>query len=432
MNRYLLFFNLILIPFFISAQETELKISGIVLNVTTGEPIEDVHVRLDGVSDKGVVTGSEGRFTIRLDSFPSTLIFSRIGFETGSLLVESDSLIEIRMYQVSTDLPEVMVSARRKVDTVFHEPYSVVDFVFKEDDLLLLVFRSSIEKYELILLDQEEDILDRLPLKEEKPSSLFKSCRDSFYLNTYYGTWKIAVNKNKLSLDGRLDDADYEFRIKPCMLAVDSLMFYKRHLYQGQALRYYAFNYLEPDGDSLAVLPLIEDEDQIFRLIEETGNRVPRSGDFWEEQVSFKLKGLREDPYYLKGKFRMFYPELYAPIFKQDSSICLFNHLAGKIQLFDSKGVLIKETPIQYHKIKRWKKYLVQDEASEDVYTAFHTRWGEYICKVNIETGELSPAIPLDLAFIENVKIKDGTMYFLHRDPYRGQRKKMIQKVRLN
>ena len=55
---------------------------------------------------------------------------------------------------VEQALPDVTVRAEAKIDTVYHEPYSVTDYVFYEGHMILLACKNSIVGFSLILLDK--------------------------------------------------------------------------------------------------------------------------------------------------------------------------------------------------------------------------------------------------------------------------------------
>ncbi len=426
-------FTILLFVFIVlQIRAQDVIISGNVIDALSQNALEAVNISIAGNIRKGTISEKDGSFSIEVDSLPVTLVFSSIGFETKKIEVKTEEKLFVQLYKSITELPEIVISSAPKIDTVYDEPYNVVDYLFKDSFLVLLVYKNVFEKYQLVLLDKNEKYLNHLSLKEYQPERLFKSCFNKIYITIGNGAYTIEIIKDKISLGDWVTTEVYDNIIEPCVLYSNNMRFYQRYLYQGQALRYYAFDENKTQDDSLCILPLIEDEANIIRLIEETGNRLPWSGNLWETNISEKLIFLREGPYYMKGAFRMFYPKLYAPLLKKDSSLCLFNHLASSIQFFDMDGQKLREVPISYHKRKRWKKYILYDEFTEQVYTAFHTKWGEYVCKVNMENGSLSEAIPLELDFIEKVRIRNGTMYFLHRNPYQGAANRMIQKVKLN
>jgi hypothetical protein len=432
MNRFYILFIFLISTFSVFAQNSSRELSGLIVNAANQKALENVNISIEGLPSHGTISDDKGRFSIKVDSLPTRLIISIIGFETKKILIKTQEELFTELLANSTALPEIIVRAARNVDTVYHEPYNVVDYIFKDDYLILLVYKNVFEKYDLVLLDENEQYVAHFSLKEYHAVSLFKSCLDYIYLTTSFGVYNIEFDTKSIRPGRWVEEQLYETVIKPCILSMDSLLFYQRHLYQGQALSYYAFKNTEERNDSITVLPLLEDEGNIRRLLEESGNRLPWSGDFWDENITEDLRTIREQPYFLKGSFSMFFPKIYAPIIQKGTSICLFNHLSSLIQYFDINGNKLKEVPIQYHKMKRWKKYILFDEFTQDAYTAFHTRWGEYICQIDLETGTISEVIPLDLDFIEKVTIRDGTLYFLHRNAYKGSQNRMLQKVRVN
>lgn len=430
MLRFFILCCSILYFFQVLAQSRGIELAGVVVDLETKEPMDQANIAIEGILYRGTVTDEQGRFSIQVDSLPVTLIISSIGFETQKVFVENTETLLIKCQKYSNELPEILVSATPKVDTVYPEPYNVIDYVFRDDYLILLVYKNVFEKYELFLLDAQEQYVAHLPLADYLPVSLFKACNEDIYVTTTNGVYLIESDEKTIQLGPWIEQQKYDQIIRPCVLALDDLYFYQRYFYQGQALRYFGLK--EGAGtDSISVLPMIEYEANIIRLVEETGNRMPRSGDFWDDRVTERFRGMREGSYALVGQLAMFFPRLYAPIVKKDSIICLFNHFSSTIQFFNKNGLQLREVPIRYHKMKRWKKYILYDEFTQEVYTAFHTRWGEYICRIDLETGTLSDAVPLDLAFIEKVTIRNGVLYFLHRNPYQGARNRMIQRVNL-
>jgi len=84
-----------------------LPVRGIVLD-NNNEPLPGVSVIIKG-SDKGTVTGVEGRFTISVDK-GQTLVFRSIGFITQELVV-NDTYISVSLVQDTRSLNEVVVTA---------------------------------------------------------------------------------------------------------------------------------------------------------------------------------------------------------------------------------------------------------------------------------------------------------------------------------
>ncbi len=413
-------------------QGPSLTLKGVVYDKNSRLPVNHVSVGIHGIWGKGTSTDSSGYFEIKGIRLPAKLHISHVSYQPQIVEItnKSDLAIKVFLKPKTTTLPEISVSAIRKIDTVFHEPINVVDYDFLEENIVLLTYVNVFEKYKLCLLDKNEQPVAQISLSEHRPSRLFKSCWGDLYLTTDLGVYAIKADKTSFCLGEKTSLEKYETVLKPCVLATDSFTYFQEYFYQGQAMRYFAFH---RDGNTKSIdFPLIEHEHNIDLLIEETGNRFPRSGDVWEANVEPRLAALREESYGLKGMMKIFYPRLYAPLVRHDSLLCLFNHQESEIQFFNQKGTLLSSTPIQYHQYKKWKKQIIYDAKAQTAYTSFDTRWGEQLCPINLKDGTLGEAIPIELPFPGNLKIRDGYLYFLHRDPYQGGRKKMLRKVRIS
>jgi TonB-linked SusC/RagA family outer membrane protein len=84
------------------------RITGIVQDEATSEPIPGANVILKGTT-RGLVTDTEGKYSIEVPSGESVLIFSFIGYENQEVLVGSQSIINIKLKIEVTGLEEVVV-----------------------------------------------------------------------------------------------------------------------------------------------------------------------------------------------------------------------------------------------------------------------------------------------------------------------------------
>jgi len=211
------------------SQEREVILSGRIVDAENKEAIESVNIAIEGMLKVGTITDDKGVFSIRIEKLPVVLIVSSIGFETQKIEVKTLAEITVTLFKSTTDLPEIIVSATPKVDTVYKEPYNVVDYVFKDDFLILLVYKNVFEKYELVLLDELEEYVAHYPLKEYNPTSLFKACHGDLYVRTTNGVYTINFDDSSIGLGPWVEQKRYEQVIEPCVLAIDDLMFYRRY-----------------------------------------------------------------------------------------------------------------------------------------------------------------------------------------------------------
>ncbi len=431
-------FRFILLLFFlqvvlnVSAQKTGSLFKGMVVDATTGLPLNQVNISFAGKENLGTSTDSLGCFSININSFPIKLNFTSIGYSEKAIEITADKSksLHIRLHPATFFIPEISVSAKRKIDAVFHEPLNVVDYAFKDDFIILLIYKNVFEKYQLVALDENERVVAALSLINYRPSSLFIGCQEIVYLTTDIGVYPVSVDSSSNFLGHRLDNDYYENLVQPCVLATDRFVYFTKYFYQGQAQQYFSFS--KNDKEQKIIFPLIQHVHNIDLLIEETGTGFPRSGDVWQDNISKRLASLRNAPYGLKGMMKVFYPKIYSPMIRYDSLLCIFNHQEDEIQFYKEDGTKFFNIPIQYHLLKNWNKELIFDTKKEMAYTTFDTKWGYQICPIDLKTGALENAIPIDRNFIYNLKIHNGNLYFLYRNPYQGARNQMLQKIKID
>lgn len=427
--------------------QTPFQFQGVVLNSQTKEPLPNVNISKGIENLDGSTTNQEGFFQIEISELPTRLSFSYVGFETENLEIKSAGVREmiIELKPSSSPLPEISVSAKRKIDTVFFEPFSVVDYLFFEDKILLLAHRNSIEKYSLIALDVEtNELIAEISLKNYYPMGLLQHCTGQAFLVTEKNVREIAINSNGFSFPKKIYIGDFYLIDHPCVLANENFLYFEQYFYQGQALRYNAFarqlNAKQRSGeapiptDSIEKyeFPLIQNEKEIFLLIEELGLRQPWTGDLWEANLDEKILGLKDSDYFLKGIMKVFYPKLNAPIFQNGEELIVFNHLDAEMQFFSEKGDSIRSIPIDYHKTRKWKKQVLFDNIQKRAFTSFNTRWGEKMQEIDLEKGKLKTEYQINFAYIEKPKVRNGYLYFLYKNSWAGERKLILHRVKLD
>lgn len=97
---------LFIFPAVLFAQET---LTGITINESTGEPVPFVNVIQKGTSN-GTTSDLDGNFSLTVESLPTTLVFSYIGFETQERVVTQNSPINVSFIQAAAALDEVVVT----------------------------------------------------------------------------------------------------------------------------------------------------------------------------------------------------------------------------------------------------------------------------------------------------------------------------------
>lgn len=127
----------ILFPLFLSAQDKPIinaTVSGVILDAKTNERIIGATVSIKGTTN-GASTDANGEFAlITGQKLPFTLIISFIGYIKKEVVI-NDSKVEIRIEQDTKNLADVVVTSRRRQESVqdIPIPISVIRGVTVED-----------------------------------------------------------------------------------------------------------------------------------------------------------------------------------------------------------------------------------------------------------------------------------------------------------
>jgi hypothetical protein len=104
------------------AQQGTSNIQGMVLDAETGESLPSTHVVIESTY-KGTITNADGRFSLKIDSFPVTLSFRFIGYQSNSITLESAPTepLRIKLQPLSVELDEVVVTGEDPAVSIMKE-----------------------------------------------------------------------------------------------------------------------------------------------------------------------------------------------------------------------------------------------------------------------------------------------------------------------
>ncbi len=97
---------LFIFPTVLFAQET---LTGKTINDDTGEPVPFINVIQKGTTN-GTTSDLDGNFSLTVESLPTILVFSYIGFQTQEINVTQNSPINLRFVEAAAALDEVVVT----------------------------------------------------------------------------------------------------------------------------------------------------------------------------------------------------------------------------------------------------------------------------------------------------------------------------------
>jgi len=124
----------------------------------------------------------------------------------------------------------------------------------------------------------------------------------------------------------------------------------------------------------------------------------------------------------------IYYKELYAPMFRRNDTIFMFDHYKNLMFRYNANGNAMDSLPIFYHlqpKQTGWKKQLIQDQITGQVYIVYEKAGQISLRRIDLATGELKEAIPLHYKYVENILVRDNRVYYTYR-PFETALKKYL------
>ena len=129
----------------------------------------------------------------------------------------------------------------------------------------------------------------------------------------------------------------------------------------------------------------------------------------------------------------LYYKELYAPMFHRNDSLFVFDYYKDKLYTFDERGDALDSVGIYHHynpKSIGWKKNLMQDRVTGEVYALFDRAGYSYLGWVDTKTGEIKEQVKLAHRYVEKIIINGNFIYYIYRE-FESTDKKHLWRDRL-
>jgi hypothetical protein len=425
MKQLVILLFIIFLPFLSNAQ----NIKGYVTNGKNQEALTGVNVHIDGTTI-GTATDEKGFFELEIKSLPMVLTVSYIGYESRKIAIVTIPGIEmkIELFSIASLLPEAVVRSKPKIDTVYKERYSVIDYEFFDNYILLLVYRGVRKRYSVVLINEEGEELAEESLGQRVPVGFYKGCLGALHFLTGDAARQIYIQNEKVYFYKPIDLITFERAAYPCILSANDYIYFQNYFIKGQVVQYHR---IHKNSESK--------EKENFALIidEQRATMAEAEGDFQEmvreiEQFQLRPMGAGEglsSPSFLN---RVVFEPLYVPIFSYEDTLIVFNHRMNRIEFYQESEVILKSVSIEYSKDRKWIKEILRDDETEMFYTLSNTRWGYSVKRIEVQTGKTQDLIELERAFVNNIKVKGGFLYFLQNDFRNNDAIAKLQKVRID
>jgi len=380
-------------------------IKGYIIDSLSNEPVAGAEVFILNSSEI-LYSDMNGFFQVPVTDTICTIEIKSISCYSKkfSFSCSADSTYLFRVVRKSYELSPVDIKTNKPIDIIADIRYTVTDYEFEGDYIVLLAYKNqSMFLPKLLLVNQEGDTLNTLDVF--KPHSLAKDYDGKVYFISRTSSYEIIIDNNELKLTRPQNKEDFESINNVIVGHSENNYFLKQYQYNSQILNYY--NYDEVN-DKLSCFRTITDEENIQR------NRRGAYFDGSEADLRFQQLIMNKP--------------VYAPLVALNDTIMLFNFLQSKLEKYTQSLDIIQEIPISFQDDRSFSKILCIDNIRSKVYSLFNKNGISQLKEINTSDGKILRTIDIpDFVFVEKIKVYDGNLYFLYKEKDMSEYKKLYK-----
>jgi len=406
-------------------------IHGIITEKESDLPLAGAHVLIEG-SSFGTISGPDGSFRLSITEFPIKLKVTHIGYEDRFFSVTEDLKDEILVLSLnfSAEMLEGVTISDKKAELIFKDDsYSVLDFEFHENGLMLLIFRNRLKRAELVLLSNMNDTLALLTELPGRAASLHHDCLDHIHYVATDTAYQIQFTGNELKLLYPTDIIIFRPVARAFTAYHEDNYYFAISRSHDQVIEYIRYDSVADDYMPFKVVA----DSKKLKILKDNPGHHGLLGSFRNDDLAFalllmgadetlkeqrdRLKASRDisiEAHYLK---KMVYTPIYAPMFKSGEQMIIFNHPESKIEFLNHYGQLKATCPIEYHHKKDWYALILKDEIRDDYYTVYLHANRASLHPLDIESGSMGEANILFYPYVKKILVRNGYAYFTYRQP---------------
>ncbi|MFK7770879.1 MAG: carboxypeptidase-like regulatory domain-containing protein [Saprospiraceae bacterium] len=416
-NRLLiLVFQLCCLSFFAQTNET---LSGKIIEAASNQPLQGVNL-FNQTSNIGTSSEPDGSFKIQIKEYPTTIIFSYIGYENVLLEITDAPTkpISIQMERSTFGLPEVEITDQPKIKKLTKDTYTVKDFILDGENILLLTYKNFRSNNILKLTDWEGKVLSELEIEKVNVNSLHRSCLGNIHLVGKKKGYEISIIDDNIQIISKYPSRQFNELIAPCVETSTDFLYQKEYKLKNQLLTY---NIISRKEKTVTSKIFVIDRKNLLRSKDDFRLRLQFGADFprplsWEQRRAWQS---------------LVYKPLFSPLINLGEELCLFNHTLGYLEFYTFQGKNKRIVPITYHENKKWQKLILEDEENNKVYTVYDKRKGKMIYEIDLKNGKAIPVLSFESSLIEKMLIHRGHLFYLQSGSTNDEKNRVLHRVKL-
>ncbi|MDQ3046335.1 MAG: hypothetical protein M3R27_02225 [Bacteroidota bacterium] len=329
--------------------------------------------------------------------------------------------------QTAIDLKEITVLGNRDPDTVFGTwKYSVCDFEFSDDRLIILTFDKKEEDKTIRLVDASQKVLSsfRIP---DVARELYKDYMGYINVMCKEHIYRVKIDGDKIGLIS-LPAGDFRALVMPCVDTIENSVYFSDFQPDYPQFSYYAYNRTD---SVLTKVKTVSDAEilhgynmEYYFLKPKERLQARNLADYYgvdKHRVAANISGLTSS---------VFYTPLYSPLYIIRDTAMIFDHCSNAILKYNKQLALVDSVPVNYHhpvKWKEWKNKLIADKETGKVYAVYQRSGFTYLKEIDLQTGKLTGSFKLIHRSADRLKIRNGYVYYVYR-PFESLQEKFVYK----
>jgi hypothetical protein len=419
----------------LSALDAQVLVKGTVRDERSA-PVQGVIVQIAG-SNGIAQTDSMGQFELSTEKRALLrLKLSHIGYHTHYKDVSGNAdpvILQLMMKQKLNLLDSVTVTAVHKPETLVGKPdYSIYDFDFHEDKLILLTSEKGLNRASLRYSDYSGKVTAHAALPRSAGTA-------KLFFHDYEGYTNLICSDTIFRLDimngqfllasvSREEFRNYTERISD---TANGHLYYSDRWEKYPLFSYYYFRKKDSVNQLLTSIANAE----LLQIYNMEYYFLPPRAQLEARRIAAACKTDKRIIAAMMSGFTqsMYYEPLYAPLFVFNDTVCVFNHYSDHIYRFNRNNCLIDSVKISYHHPKNWrewKKQMYADEFENKVYALFSRNGRQYLKQIDHRTGKEVLTYRLKQPGADRIKIKDGHVYYVYR-PFESTQERFLYREKI-
>ncbi|MFN6075721.1 MAG: hypothetical protein ACK46Y_09145, partial [Fluviicola sp.] len=306
---------------------------------------------------------------------------------------------------------------------------SVSDFEFLANgNMLLLTYPKNIKKGTELLIYDGFQVRGEVPI-EGKGTELIRDYRGNPHLITENTVFGLYLEGERIQL-GQVDKGYYFKYIAPIVDTTHTKYFFSNYNPDIPTFDYFTYDLIDSSYQKIAKIT----DDLMMELYRSEYKWVDVRTKLWAREKE-RETGIDKEIWVGASYFTqsIYYKELYAPLFRKNDTIILFDHYQNWLYRFSETGELFDSIAIYHHiqpKETGWKENILQDQLTGEIYMYYEKDGKSSLRLFDINTGKVGAQIPLSFKYVEKVLIRQNFVYYTYR-PFESVSKKFLYRERL-